>query len=69
MVEPAEVDAKTRIASFRLSLPLDKFAPGRYTVQAVTVQSGGSHSAFARGYFALRPPINPAVPATKAPGM
>ena len=69
LVEPAEVDAKTRIASFRLSLPLEKFAPGHYTVQAVTVQSGGGHSAFARGYFALRLPVNAAVPATKSPGM
>jgi len=69
MVEPAEVDAKTRSASFRLSLPLDKFAPGRYTVQAVTVQTGGGHSAFARGYFALRPPINGTPQPVKAPGM
>jgi VWFA-related protein len=69
MVEPAEVDAKTRIASFRLSLPLEKFAPGRYTVQAVTVQTGGGHSAFARGYFALRPPISGTPQPVKAPGM
>ncbi|MBI1738597.1 MAG: hypothetical protein HYR58_05050, partial [Acidobacteria bacterium] len=68
MVEPAEVDAKTHIASFRLSLPLEKFAPGRYTVQAVAVQTGGGHSAFARGYFALRPPVNGAATPTKAPG-
>ncbi len=68
MVEPAEVDAQTRIASFRLSLPLEKFAPGRYTVQAVTVQMGGGHSAFARGYFALRPPINGTPRPVKAPG-
>jgi len=69
MVEPAEVDAKTRIASFRLSLPLEKFAPGRYTVQAVTVQTGGGHSAFARGYFALRPPISVTPQPVKAPGL
>ncbi len=69
MVEPAEVDAKTRIASFRLSLPLEKFAPGRYTVQAVTVQAGGGHSAFARGYFALRPPISGTPQPVKAPGL
>ncbi|MCL5286927.1 MAG: VWA domain-containing protein, partial [Acidobacteria bacterium] len=68
MIEPAEVDAKTRVASFRLSLPLEKFAPGRYTVQAVTVQTGGGHAAFARGYFALRPPVNGNATPTKAPG-
>jgi VWFA-related protein len=68
LVEPAEVDAKTHIASFRLSLPLEKFAPGHYTVQAVAVQSGGAHAAFARGYFALRLPVNGTQIPAKAPG-
>ncbi len=58
MVEPAEVDAKNHVASFRLSLPLEKLPTGHYTVQAVAVQTGGVHAAFARGYFALRPPVN-----------
>jgi VWFA-related protein len=56
LIEPAEVDAKTRTAVFRLSVPLEKFAPGRYVVQAVAVQAGGEQAAFARNYFALRPP-------------
>ncbi|MBI3484243.1 MAG: hypothetical protein HY012_03710, partial [Acidobacteria bacterium] len=53
---------------FQAYVPLEKFAPGRYTVQAVAVQTGGGHSAFARGYFALRPPVNGAATPTKAPG-
>jgi hypothetical protein len=68
MVEPAEVDAKNHLASFRLSLPLEKFPTGRYTVQAVAVQAGGAYAAFARGYFAVRPPVNAAA-AAKTPGM
>ncbi len=59
LVEPAEVDIQTRTVSFRISLPLEKLATGRYTVQAVTVQPGGEHAAFARTYFALRPPVAP----------
>jgi len=65
LVEPAEVGAKTRTAAFRISLPLEKLAPGRYTVQAIVVESSGEQAAFARTYFALRQP--PAVPATSAP--
>ncbi len=60
LVEPAEVDRKTRTATFRISLPLEKLPPGRYTVQAVTVEAGGEQAAFARAYFALRPPTKPA---------
>jgi VWFA-related protein len=60
MVEPAEIDAKGRVAVFRLSLPLEKFAPGRYMVQAVVVETGGTHAAFARNYFALRLAPTPA---------
>ncbi len=56
LVEPAEVDAKTRTAYFRISLPLEKFTPGRYTVEAVAVEAGGEYAAFARNYFALRTP-------------
>ena len=56
LVEPAEVDPKTRTAYFCISLPLDKFPPGRYTAQAVAVEAGGEYAAFARNYFALRTP-------------
>lgn len=60
MVESAGFDAKTRTAVFRMSLPLEKFAPGRYTAQAVVIEAGGTHSAFARSFFALRvPPVAP----------
>jgi len=52
--EPAETDAKTHTASFRISLPLDKLPIGSYTVQVVVVQAGGTQAAFGRNYFALR---------------
>jgi len=54
MVEPAQVDEKTRTASFRISLPLSSITAGRYTVQAVVVEAGGAQAAFGRSYFALR---------------
>ena len=66
LVEAAEVDAKNRTASFRLSLPLERLTPGRYSIQAVAVEAGGDQSAFTRGYFALRLPVVPARP--KPPG-
>ncbi len=59
LVEAAELDARTRTAAFRLSLPLEKFAPGRYTVQAVAVEAGADQAAFAKSYFALRTPPAP----------
>jgi len=60
MVEAAGFDAKTRTAVFRMSLPLEKFTPGRYTAQAIAIEAGGSFSAFGRTYFALRPTVAPA---------
>jgi VWFA-related protein len=70
VVEASEVDAKTHTASFRIALPLSKLPAGRYTVQTVVVEAGGSLSAFGRNYFALRPktaaPASAAAPA--APG-
>lgn len=54
MFAPADYDEKTRTASFRISLPVDKFANGGYTVQAVVVQAGGSQVAFGKNYFAVR---------------
>jgi hypothetical protein len=69
IVEPSDIDAKTRTASFRMSLPLEKLPAGRYTVQAVVVEAGGTQVAFGRNYFALRKassatPTAPASPTT-----
>src|SRR5207302_11494502 len=55
MVAPAQVDEKTRTASFRISLPLSGIAAGGYTVQSVVVEAGGAQAAFGRTYFAVRP--------------
>jgi hypothetical protein len=65
LVAPAEVDAKTRTAAFRISLPLERLTPGRYTVQAVVVEAGDEQAAFARAYFALRQ--SPATPGANPP--
>ena len=65
-VAPAQVNDRTRTASFRISLPLSTVAMGRYTVQAVVVEAGGAQVAFGRNYFALRLPVAPSVPATPA---
>jgi len=68
LVEPAEVDPKAGTAAFRISLPLERLAPGRYTVQAVVVDGATDQAAFARSYFALRlPETAPSVP-QPAPG-
>ena len=69
VVEASEVDAKTHTASFRISLPLSKLPAGRYTVQTVVVEAGGSQAAFGRNYFALRtkPAATPGT-APAAPG-
>jgi VWFA-related protein len=68
LVEAAEVDPKTRTASFRISLPLDKLPTGRYTVQAIAVAAGSEYSAFARTYLALRAPDAPPAPAAAPTG-
>ena len=72
IVAPAQVDDKTRTASFRISLPLSTVAIGRYTVQAVVVEAGGAQAAFGRNYFALRPPVaaasTPTPPAASGSG-
>jgi VWFA-related protein len=57
LVEPAEWDAKTRTAAFRFRMPLAALPAGRYSVEAVAVESGGSHAGFARQSFALRPAV------------
>lgn len=66
IVAPAQVDDKTRTASFRISLPLSAIAIGRYTVQAVVVEAGGAQAAFGRNYFALRPQPVPRAAAPSA---
>jgi len=67
MIEPAEYDAGNRTAAFRISLPLAQMGAGDYTVQAVVVEAGSSHAAFARNYFAVRSPRRPAVAEAPAP--
>jgi VWFA-related protein len=67
LVEPAEVYPKTRTASFRISLPLERLTPGRYSVQAVVVELDGGQAAFGRSYFALRAPAPQPAPKA-APG-
>lgn len=67
---PAEVDSKTRTASFRISLPLAKLPTGRYTVQAVVIGAGTQRSAFGRAYLALQAlpaAPNPSAPAAAGP--
>lgn len=65
LLPPTALDAKNHIASFRISLPLDKLPTGRYSVQAVVIAAGTQHSAFGRAYLALQ--REPAAPAP-APG-
>ena len=55
LLAPAQVDPKTRTASFRMSLPLAKLPAGRYTVEAVVIAAGTQQSAFGRAYLALMP--------------
>jgi VWFA-related protein len=66
LVEAAEVDETTHSASFRIQLPLEKFAPGFYTVEAVSVEQGTQEAAFAQNHFILRPVASvPAAPAAR----
>jgi len=66
LVEAAEYDEKTHTAAFRLSLPLERMAPGAYVVQAVCIEAGSTQAAFSRTNFALRPPA--AAKPVAAPG-
>lgn len=69
LLGPAGVEAKTRTASFRISLPLAKLTGGHYTVQAVVVGAGTQRSAFGRAYFAVQQPAPPQPPpASTQPG-
>ncbi len=64
LLAPAEIDAHSHTASFRISLPLAKLPKGRYTVQAVAIAAGTQQAAFGRSYFALeQAPTVPASPA------
>ena len=69
-VEPAEVDPKTGTAACRISLPLERLAPGRYTVQAIVVDGAADQAAFTRSYFALRlPATSPSAPPSAPPSL
>jgi VWFA-related protein len=54
LAAPLEVDEKTRAASFRIELPLEKFSAGQYEVRAVAVSGDGEQAAFGQNNFALR---------------
>jgi len=53
LLTPVQVNAKSRSASFRISLPPGKFPPGNYAVQAVAVEAGQPLAAFGRAYMAV----------------
>jgi VWFA-related protein len=67
LIEPAEIDNAAHTVSFRMTMSLDKLPPGRYTVQAITIEPGGALSAFQRAFFALRAPAKPAAVAADKP--
>ena len=56
LASATDVDAKTRIASFRVELPLGKFPIGQYDVRAIAVSGDGEQTAFGQNHFALRLP-------------
>jgi VWFA-related protein len=58
LLPPTEVDAKTRTASFRISLPLSKLPTGRYAVEVVAIGAGTQQAAFGRSYLALAEPAS-----------
>jgi hypothetical protein len=53
LLEPVQVDAKSRSVSFRISLPPGKFPAGNYAVQAIAVAAGQPLAAFGRAYMAV----------------
>jgi hypothetical protein len=57
MVDPMQVDPKSRVASFRIMLPLAKLVPGDYVVQAVAMENE-DQPVFAENYFALQQPVS-----------
>jgi hypothetical protein len=62
LLAPTEVDGQGRIASFRMNLPLADVEAGRYTIEAVVIEAGGTQAAFGRTYFALRTAAPPTAP-------
>jgi VWFA-related protein len=68
LVTAAAYDAATRTASFRIQLPLDRLALGRYTLQAVTILAGTPYAAFSRAFLALVPPPTTTANGAPAPG-
>jgi VWFA-related protein len=54
LMEPAEMDAKQRTTSFRLSVPLTKLSAGDYVLQAVVIEEGTDQAAFAQNTFLLK---------------
>jgi len=52
----SDVNEKTRVASFRVELPLGTFPVGQYEVHAIAVNANGEQAAFGQNYFALRAP-------------
>jgi VWFA-related protein len=68
LLSPAEVDSKRSVASFRISLPLNKLPDGRYSLQTIAIAPGTQHSAFSRTYLALlSPPAAPNPAGPRAP--
>jgi VWFA-related protein len=68
LLPPAEIDARSHTASFRLSIPLSKLPKGRYTVQAIAIAAGTQQAAFGRSYFALeQAPTAAGAPASATP--
>ena len=65
VLAPTAVDDKAHTASFRISLPLAKLPPGRYSVQAIVIGAGTQQSAFGRAFLALEQ--TPAAPTTAPP--
>jgi VWFA-related protein len=66
LVGAGAYDPKTRTASFRIQLPLDRLPQGGYMLEAVTVVAGTPYAAFGRAFLALVPPAT--APAAAPPG-
>lgn len=64
LVAPSAYDPKTRTASFRIQLPLDRLPQGGYMLEAVTIVAGTPYAAFGRAFLALVPraPASTAAP-------
>jgi VWFA-related protein len=58
LVRPAAFDPRTRTASFRIELPLDRMRLGRYKLEMVTIVAGTPLAAFARAFLAVVAPAS-----------